>query len=38
VRLLELFGDNVADFIAEVESLGPALPQDIQDALRKPAQ
>ncbi|HYF50262.1 MAG TPA: 4-hydroxy-3-methylbut-2-enyl diphosphate reductase [Planctomycetota bacterium] len=38
VRLLELFGDNLEDFIAEVEALGPGLPQDIQDALRPPEQ
>jgi 4-hydroxy-3-methylbut-2-en-1-yl diphosphate reductase len=34
VRLLELFGDNIEDFIAEVEALGPSLPADISDAIK----
>ena len=34
VRLFELYGDNIEDLIAEVESLGPALPTDIEEALK----
>lgn len=34
VRLLELFGENIEDFIAEVEALGPSLPPEISDALK----
>ncbi len=34
LRLFELSGDNVTDLIAEVEAMGPALPQDISDAIK----
>jgi 4-hydroxy-3-methylbut-2-enyl diphosphate reductase len=35
VRLLELYGDDIDDFIAEVEAMGPSLPADIQEALKR---
>lgn len=34
VRLFEIFGENIEDLIAEVEAMGPALPPDIEDALK----
>jgi len=34
MRLFELSGEDITDLVAEVESLGPGLPADIEDALK----